>query len=77
MMRILEHNPCQYKNLYRDCRKIVNESVVPNINPGISEVVHKLQAYWQPVVLRPVHGGGGVDHVGHVLDEALRANVRG
>ena len=76
-MRSLEHNPWQYKNLYRDCRKIVNECVVPNINPGISEVVHKLKAYWQPVVLGPPHGLGGVDHVGHVLDEALRTNVWG
>ena len=76
-MKILEHNLCQYKNLYRDCLKIFNECVVPHINTGVNEFVHQLIADGKPVVLRFRHGAGGVNHVGHVLDEALRTNVRG
>ena len=76
-MRILGHNPWQYINHYRDCRKIVNECIVPHINSGVNEFVHKLEADGKPVGLRVLHGARGVDHVGHVLDEALRTNVRG
>ena len=67
---LLSTIPVRLKH-YRGSRDIVNESVVPHHHPSVIEEVHQLQTDGEPVGLGGAHRARGVNHVGHVLYDAV------